>query len=358
MRHAAAKSAPIEMVGPVSAHEVEGRRAERRSVWSHQPGGPIYVQEDIDNQFFTLDDGTEYSASRSLLLVKDAETGMILEMDQLLPNKFRYTPATLDEKTIKVTQDKNGTLEERVIPARTELTKYEGTKNSGDGFYATFYGDEYGGKVGYGDLTKKGGMLSLLHEVTHAWQDAYGLGGGRKNFEKFYAAVDLNLSLMTWAQEQMEAEREKRGVDFYQNLYVPNLLKHLKEVGAEVDPDQVSKPEMAGEQDIKVTSEREDTLGRTFLIQSDKLVPLVDDFAREERDAWAHAIRALRFLRREGIDLEPELKNAKDFKEVIDPMLNSYQRWLDKKIEFPETTKVRKFLNREAVKPAAETNAD
>ena len=49
---------------------------------------------------------------------------------------------------------------------------------------------------------------------------------------------------------------------------------------------------------------------------------------------------------------------SKDFKEVIDPMLNSYQRWLDKKIEFPETTKVRKFLNREAVKPAAETNAD
>ncbi len=69
------------------------------------------------------------------------------------------------------------------------------------------------------------------------------------------------------------------------------------------------------------------------MIKSEKLNELIADYEKEERDAWAHAVRALRFLRKRGIDLEPQLKTLSDFKEVIDPALGSYQRYMENRIE-------------------------
>lgn len=47
--------------------------------------------------------------------------------------------------------------------------------------------------------------------------------------------------------------------------------------------------------------------------------------AADERNAWAFALRELRKLRQEGIDLEPALDNLDEIEEIIDDALMSYQ---------------------------------
>ena len=48
-----------------------------------------------------------------------------------------------------------------------------------------------------------------------------------------------------------------------------------------------------------------------------------------ERGAWAWALRTLRRLRREVIDLAPELKSQKDIIRAISAALSTYERDLD-----------------------------
>jgi len=116
--------------------------------------------------------------------------------------------------------------------------------------------------------------------------------------------------------------------------------EELKDMGVEIDEKMFTE-------EIKTPKEGEakifdTTLKRSYIIKSEKLNQLVADYERQERDAWAHAIKVLKFLRKKGIDLEPQLKTLSDFKEIIYRCLDSYQKLLEKMIE-SSTKKIRVF---------------
>jgi hypothetical protein len=92
---------------------------------------------------------------------------------------------------------------------------------------------------------------------------------------------------------------------------------------------------------LDVNSEEKKLAMNSFVIRSNKLKPLVEDYVREERDAWAHAIRVLRFFRRQGLDLEPELKTLDDIRDVVHYALGTYQKSIESKIE--PTKDIKKF---------------
>lgn len=58
----------------------------------------------------------------------------------------------------------------------------------------------------------------------------------------------------------------------------------------------------------------------------EKVKFLFEDAAHDEREAWAWAIRTLRRLRKEGINLEPEIKNFDEVESLIKKSLASYDR--------------------------------
>ncbi|MEQ1678406.1 MAG: hypothetical protein ABL876_17050, partial [Chitinophagaceae bacterium] len=62
-----------------------------------------------------------------------------------------------------------------------------------------------------------------------------------------------------------------------------------------------------------------------YIIKSKKLSKFLDEYVADERDAWAHALKTLRFLKRQGLNVEPELESLDDFKNIIYPCLASYR---------------------------------
>ena len=52
---------------------------------------------------------------------------------------------------------------------------------------------------------------------------------------------------------------------------------------------------------------------------------IISEYVAAERDASAYAIRVIRALRKQGFDLEPELKTITDFKAIVHESLASYQ---------------------------------
>jgi hypothetical protein len=70
-------------------------------------------------------------------------------------------------------------------------------------------------------------------------------------------------------------------------------------------------------------------------------VSVAKGYGQDERDAWAHALKTLRYLRRRGIDLEPGMKTLSDFQEYIGPCLDSHQKDIEKQIMMTNDTILR-----------------
>lgn len=104
---------------------------------------------------------------------------------------------------------------------------------------------------------------------------------------------------------------------------MPELLKRLKDEGVEIDIEKFSdNTKKVEEGEIKTKS----IFGEEFIIRSDRLNQMLEGYEKGERDAWAHAIRVIRFLRKQGVDLEPQLETLDDFKDIIGSCLETYQR--------------------------------
>lgn len=118
----------------------------------------------------------------------------------------------------------------------------------------------------YGDLSKSGNVLSLFHEIGHTHPDPkleLDLGNARDRLNRaYYRAKGYRPT--------------KQDV-----LYRPSREGEFRPVKRE--------------------------LANRFLHLE----------AKEERNAWAYAIRALRKFKREGLDLEPEMKKLDDFERFI-----------------------------------------
>lgn len=283
-----------------------------------------------------------FNQVQSQLVIRDTNTGMALDLNDLLPNDFVFAPADM----VRLKQGYN--LEKQgidVIPIQSNLRTYEGSQKS-EGDFQVYAGVNL---VAYGNLVKKGGILSLLHEISHAWQGAYYKDNNRNAFETFYQEVSTQLSVLA----DFKKMRDNGELD--RRAYEEAVLQRVKEILAALDVEfdeenfiYENQPLKKGE--VKIAGAIEavpELMGeQKFIVKSEKLNQLVANYVREERDAWAHAIRILRFLRHEGIDLEPQLKTRDGIKSVIDPALESYQEHQDKIIEsmtknvrFSKTTK-------------------
>lgn len=288
----------------------------------NQQGGDNIIYEHIENDIYYTNNPRR---TRSSLVFQNIKSGAALDLNALLPSNFHFEPGVegLDLKT------------------------YEGAIKSEGEFF------ENAGReiVAYGNITEKGGMLSLLHEIAHAWQANYSEDAlkGKPTYKKllresYQLMEDLELATVKPPADEVKEEiieiinkLATIGTTPYivdnQDSISTKKPVHEKSVinlqGAfnttsidEIDSLDVSQPI---KESLKVK--------RYYTIKNSKLEKAREEYIGEERDAWAHALRMMRFLRQKGLDIEPELRKLADVKEYIDPCLGSYQKGLERDIK-------------------------
>lgn len=268
------------------------------------------------------------------LMIADKNSGRVLDLDQLLPEGFRYVPGDMAKASRVLNHE---TLKYEYKFDFSDLSKYNGVQHNSGEFYAS------SNTVSYGNLTDKGARLILLHEIAHAWQRKHISHSGKKNYTEFSEQVTRILRHFEVFPDEFDDE-DKQFIRERQK-------ENLQDLGVEIDMDNYTyEGQDINEREYKLSSlgvDHTNTDGPTklknyqFLVRSEKIKPLVEDFVREERDAWAHAIKVLRFLRKQGLDLEPELQTPEDFKNLVHNALGTYQTLIESQVD--PTKHIRKF---------------
>jgi hypothetical protein len=309
-----------------------------------QDGGGNTIYEQVDN---FIDTKTNTNIPSSSLVIRDANTGMVLDLNNLLPKGYDYTPSEMNFglRSSEGQKDKFGNNADMLA---TDLKDYKMGHNKPFHFGAVLSGLKL---VKYGELRQKGGVMMLLHEVAHSWQDQYfnvsnrGKGGFTKILGTLKAIVK-NLDIPKDNPKHTEPdviwnELEKMGIVCLDKagtvspvheagvINIPN--RHYKMVDLYRDMILHEKDEKML-QHLNAELEKHRSLLRFYPMKGDVLDESIYSFVAEERDAWAHAIRTIRFLRSKGFDVEPELQTLNDFKQIINPCLDSYQRGVEDNI--------------------------
>ncbi|MEK7069089.1 MAG: hypothetical protein AAB947_01760 [Patescibacteria group bacterium] len=258
----------------------------------------------------------------STYLTLRRKDGALLHLNDLLPDDVHLAPMYMKTPliaTASLVESKN-------------LSNYNGFENMpvGSIMKTAFFNTEIAGvktkTVTYGNLAEPGGMLTLLHETAHAWQEAHGHMRKKYNFNAFEIILDTLFRLDKLASKSalkqdpeaysnefmlaVNALRERLGIDFWE------ILPSSEELG-KGDVMYMIRP-----------------LSKTIHEgKKEKLNEILREAVLEERDAWAIAIRTLRFLRRQEFNLEPTLRNQSDIEAVVYRSLDSYQYYLDKIIK-------------------------
>jgi len=290
-----------------------------------QSGEQNIVYERISN---SIDDASNYAWSE--LVIQDTKTGFALDLVALLPQGWTFTPSFLAQKR-------------RIV----DLKDYEGPKTVAKVYdrFSAYYDRGY---VAYGDIARKGGMLTLFHEIAHAWQGEYfdKESKGKRAFKELYEAAVTSLDALDLPPEQ----NGDGSVVYSRNRLA--IMNHLGLIGIEIYKNEgspvISSPvPILDDGVINILSKKERTKKKSgqevssavdtyHPIRSEKLQEAMDSFIAEERDAWAHALRTMRFLRSKGLDVEPQLKTLTDVKELIDRCLGTYQNSIESMIDAQE----------------------
>lgn len=303
-----------------------------------QQGGQNVIYEQIKNEIHSSNSVIYPEAS---LVIQDAKSGIVLDLDALLPKGFNFKPGLKD----------------------LDLKTYSGASTS-EGIFSAGITSK---TVAYGNITEKGGMLSLFHEIAHAWQINYSADALKGK----YAYQTLQKESLRLMEELEDADfdletRIKLGLVTQNNFEdakreykekVSKIFEELSSIGTEpiVDEGRVLVAEAApvdkeGVINLQsffntlpserldkwdISQERKEYLKkeRFYPIKNKKLEEAREAYIAEERDAWAHALRMMRFLRQKGLDIEPGFKKLADVKEHIDPCLGSYQEGLEMDIK-------------------------
>ncbi len=309
-----------------------------------QDGNKNLIYERVSN---TLNRPGNTNHAESSLVIQDIENGITLDLNALLPSNYRFVPRAMDKELLQ--------LDAESITGRSykqkevaDLKDYKMGESATEGFAVRpFYKI-----VDYGDLKKTGGILSLLHEVAHTWQNKYYHipDQGRIRFERIYEILESSILKLDTPKDNEDYEDpdkiweqlEKAGVECLDKngteiptnqdgvINIPNTaFRFVKFMEILFLSNKISQLEMDA---IQAMIAKMKPLIRFYPIKSAGFQKVMDSYVSEERDAWAHAIRTVRFLRGKGIDVEPELKKLEDFKKVIDPCLASYQNSLENTI--------------------------
>lgn len=274
------------------------------------------VLEELINNYLR----TDFNSAVSILAVTNRKTGTRIDLEQMLPDGYYFSP----EEMIKIEQKFDQETEsKKTIIHPVDMKDYKGSKSSSGGFYNS---PELK-KVAYGDLSKTGGLLSLFHEIAHAWQNVYHGENNRHNFENFYNEVSNLLKILKSKQDGFKnGDITKDKYDYF----VECVRKSLKKVGVEFDADNFIYQGQELEKGSIIIADFESV---RYVFRCENFESIKQGFEKEERDAWAHALLMVRFLRRMGIDLEPGMKNISDLRRYIAPYLESYQKGVEERME-------------------------
>ncbi len=312
------------------------------SVWG-QDGNQNLIYERVSN---TLDRPKNRNRAESSLVIQDVESGVTLDLNALLPSDYRYVPRAMDKDPYQLDPESTITGISYKQEEIADLKDYKMGESSLEDFVARpFYKT-----VDYGDLRKTGNILSLLHEVAHSWQHKYyhTMNQGRAGFEGFYKTIVFFISKLNLPRDNEQYEEpekiweklEKAGIECLDKngLEAPtneegviNITNTHYDLVKLIEKLDLSNPGISPQQREQVESLLAESKSRIrfYPIKSAVLQKVMNTYVAEERDAWAHAIRTVRFLRHKGLDVEPELKKLEDFKAAIDPYLISYQNNLE-----------------------------
>lgn len=309
-----------------------------------QEGDQNLIYERIFN---TLNRPKNINHPEASLVIQDIETGVTLDLNALLPSDYKYLPRAMDKALFQDDAESITGISYKQEEV-ADLKNYKMGESAPEGFTVRpFYRT-----VDYGDLRKTGGMLSLLHEVAHSWQTKYyhSPDRGKAGFEGIYKTVVSLISKLDIPKDndgyeppdQIWERLEKAGIECLDKngldtptnekgvINIPNthygLVKIIEAIKA-LDLDS-SISQQKREQVQSLLTESKSRI-RFYPIKSAVLQKVMDTYVSEERDAWAHSIRTVRFLRQKGLDVEPQLKELQDFKKVIDLCLASYQNSLE-----------------------------
>lgn len=250
------------------------------------------IEEPIVNYIFK----DEVNFCSSGLKIHNLESQKTIDLSLFLPRGYVFSPGKMygNRKEEHYT-DEEGKEQVRYSVDLRILDEYNGTQSgddSGDFFQSSR------GVVAYGDLTKRGGMVSLFHEIAHAWHGEYRKEHPKQNFKEYYKElydIVLRASLVQKIKiEDIEEKiNDKQVIDDIKKGR-DEMNNKLKELGIEITNKE--------EKDITL-DKNEYALQdlENIKIKTDKLKPLIEEFVAQERDAWAHAIKVIRFLRKKGL---------------------------------------------------------
>lgn len=299
--------------------------------------GEFFISEEVTN---TLNKNA--NSARSNLVLSSAKERVSLDLATLLPEGFSFAPGDITSVEDQVVTEEGRTFIKHKF-VRRNLRDYKGIKGS-KGEFALLTPTN---KVVYGDLIKTGGMLKLFHEITHAWQNMRYGSIGREDYERFYNQIIEPLRALDYIQAQIdkgETVADPELMVLSVRLQKMKVIKDLQTKGIFI-LDTLASSTLNKFKRSKNTISLKDASGlieEKHDVYSPELYNLSSDFVFSERNAWAHAIMLVRFLRRHGFDVEPDLKTIDDFKAIIEPALGSYQELMDMQIEAPELRKFKR----------------
>lgn len=306
-----------------NVHEAKNSRNNQEITRAmNQKGGENIIYEHIENDIYYSNNSRR---TRANLVFQDIKSGIALDLDALLPANFHFEPGVenLDLKTYSGAIKSEGEFFER---ARREV-------------------------VAYGNITEKGGMLSLLHEIAHSWQANYSEDTlkGKYTYKKLLGEsyqLMQELELASFNQDPSEA-REKINEIIGKLSAIgtaPYLIDNQDSIATKTPIHEDGVINLQGTfnaasvdyiDSLEVPQAIKESLKvkKYYTIKNSKLEKAREEYIAEERDAWAHALRMMRFLRQNGLDIEPEFKKLADIKEHVDPCLGSYQKGLEQDIK-------------------------
>jgi len=307
-----------------------------------QEGGANLIYEKVTNH---LNKKAGSNRAYASLLIQNKDTGATVDLNALLPSEYVFVPRAMDKELfVPDAESITGiTYQQKEV---ANLKEYTMGESDPEGFAVRLFYKN----INYGDIRKTGGMLSLLHEVAHSWQNKYHnkINEGRTGFEEMYNTVSNSIyRIEILKSNDQHEEREKIWEELeilgFHCLDKNGLQAPLEEEGVINIPNiyssLISFIKMLNLSDSSVSKEEKEAIEsllsdlmmrlRFYPIKSEHLQKVLNSYIAEERDAWAHALRTMRFLKSKGIDIEPELKKPEDFKAIIEPCLASYQYSLD-----------------------------
>ena len=259
------------------------------------------------------------------VIVSNFPSATTLVFHAFVPEGFCVAPASVAQKLFNgKKKDAQGEPEELLLqdyPGSNAVPGQEGLCVSVESKLVT-----------YANLQTKGGFFKLLHEIMHAWQIAYDprLPGPEMKY--------LALHAMLFAHRSVSYEKSfyKGDIDAQQReSFLEALRFNFQKSGVTFDLEQCYSltGQPPGSVKIGICDER---ISYCFTCSDPAtLLDLMDRFEWSERSAWAYALNVIRFLRAQGIDIEPELKTLSDFQSIYEPALQSYQSNCADRIFFP-----------------------